>query len=145
MMDNIFANLVANNLQPEDDPPISGHPLSLFRKMHDTVVEILEEISIIAKHYRGLDLPPLDHVITLQTTKTVPISARSRRYNLIFVPNNTTQISVAMPGLGNVAFTPPVGWTELNFADGTELSLVTGSDQNIILRATNIPLGANAL
>jgi hypothetical protein len=57
----------------------------------------------------------------------------------------TTQIQANIPGLGNVPFTPPVGWTALDFEDGTELSLVTGSDTTVILRVSNTSLGANAL
>jgi hypothetical protein len=87
----------------------------------------------------------MDIRIVLQTTKTVPISTRGRKYNMIFSGNNTTQIQAMIPGLGNVAFTPPVGWTELDFENGTELSLVTGNDATVLFRVTNVPMGANVL
>ena len=117
----------------------------LFHKLHATICEILEDIHVIAGHFKALKEPPIDRRVTLQTTRRIPIVLRGRRHSMIFVGNNTTQIQASIPGLGDVAFTPPVGWTALDFEDGTELSLVTGNATTVILRVGNVSLGANAL
>jgi len=143
----ILGGIGANEGQKLVDKHVHQSPDNegLFHRLHDTICELLDEMRTIADHYRGLQEPPIDVRIVLQTTKTVPISTRGRKYNMIFSGNNTTQIQAMIPGLGNVPFTPPVGWTELDFENGTELSLVTGSDTTVIFRVTNVPMGANVL
>lgn len=150
-MNNIFAGVLGGIGATEGQKMMDKHVHretdneGLFHHLHRTICELLDEMKLIADHYRGLQEPPIDTRIVLQTTKTVPLSTRGRKYNMIFSGNNTTQIQALIPGLGNVAFTPPIGWTELDFENGTELSLVNGSDTTIIFRCTNVPMGANVL
>lgn len=150
-MNSIFAGVLggvgANEVQRKVDKHVHGDPEDghMFHRLHSTICELLDEIRLIASHFRELQEPPIDQLIVLQTTKTVHLTTRGRRHNMIFVGNNTTQIQAYIPGLGQVAFTPPVGWTALDFEDGTRLSLVTGNDTTVMLRLSNTSLGANAL
>lgn len=148
---NIFAGILrgvgANEVQRKVDEHVHKDldDGDMFHHLHSTICKLLDEIKLIADHFRSLGEPPIDQRVVLQTTKTVKLATRGRRHSMVFVGNNTTQIQAAIPGLGNVAFTPPVGWTALDFEEGTELSLVTGNDATIILRLSNTSLGANAL
>lgn len=148
---NIFSGVLtgigANEGQKLVDEHLHQRPAheDLFHRLHSAICDLQREIKIISDHYQGLKEPPIDRRIVLQTTKTTQLATRGRRYNMIFAPNNITQMQASIPGLGNVAFTPAVGWTELDFEDGTELSLVTGNDTTVIFRVTNVPLGANVL
>lgn len=119
---------------------------SLFQDLKTKMGGLHDDIRIIARHFQNVDEPPIDRIFILQVDPArVRLATLGRRYNMIFCPNNVTVITANMPGIGQMTFTPTIGWTELDFRDGTELFLASGTPQNIIFRITNVPLGANVL
>jgi hypothetical protein len=148
MIDPIFAGAAAGIAANEAQRRIDKHihqdigSEGFFAKLDD----MHDALRVVAQYFRSLDEPPVDKIITLQLDPSrVRLATLGRRNNMIFVPNGTTQITANIPGIGPVTFTPAIGWTELNFREGTELYLASGNPQGVIYRCTNIPLGANVI
>jgi hypothetical protein len=138
------AGIAGNELQKRIDHDDS-HRENMFQALHSAITELRKELKTITDHVADSHLPPEDIVLQVQP---VPWSYRllrkERRYNMIFLPNNSTQLVFNIPGLGNFNFTPPIGWTELNFPVGTEISSGAGI-VSLIYRVTNIPLGSSVI
>src|SRR5436190_3682439 len=100
MLDSLMAGIAggvgANEGQRALDQSLEREHFS--DKLHHKLCDIHDDIHLIAHHFKRMDEPPYDKRITLQTTRRVQLANFGRRYNMIFVPNNTTQISVNIPG-----------------------------------------------
>jgi len=152
MMESVFtgaaSGIVANETQKHLNKHVHGERdhEDIFHELRSIISTLHYDLQIISKHFAHIDELPVDKIITLQTDPNrFRIATLGRRYNMVFSPNNTTQITANIPGLGTLSFTPTIGWTELDFREGTELFLTTGTSQSLIFRCTNVPLGANVL
>ena len=69
---NIFGGILggigANEGQKLVDQHIHQSPdhESLFHRLHSTICDLLEEIKLIADHYRAVQEPPVDEILTLK-------------------------------------------------------------------------------
>lgn len=121
----------------------------MFDHLKNKLASIHNDLSAIAKHYRVLNIPRVDTVVILQPDPAkFQIRTKNYLYNMIFVPNATTAMTANVLGLGTFLFTPAAGWVELDFPDGSELFLTSttpGTQQNIIFRLSNVPMGANII
>jgi len=144
---NVAGGIAANEVQRGLDSS-RGKPDQhlLFERLHTTICEVLGEIRELAENARRENETPFYKGIVLQQEKRVEIETRGMRYNRIWFPNNTTQVSVKFPvgGIGGT-FTSDQGWNALDFPDKTEIWLTSGNDQNVLFCAANYPLGSNTL
>jgi hypothetical protein len=139
------AGIAGNELQKRIDHDDS-HRENMFQALHSAICELRTELKTITDHIADTHLPPEDILVQLQPAPwSYRFARKDRRYGMIFLPNNSTQLTFNIPGLGNVNFTPPVGWTELNFPSGTEVFLASGTSASMIYRVTNIPLGSSVI
>lgn len=142
------AGLSANEIQRQLDKRVHGEPdhENMFQALHSAITELRTELKTITGWIADTHLPPIDITIQLQLAPWFwTLQRQDRRYGMIFVPNATTALTFNIPQLGNVNFTPPIGWTELNFPSGTQVFLASGNPTSIIYRCTNIPLGASVI
>lgn len=80
----------------------------------------------------------LEDVLTTQTlnTSNLRLDRLGRHYLCIFTPTQVTAVVATIMGVA-FTFNLVVGWNTLNFPDGTILTGPTGSNQLIIIKATN--------
>lgn len=138
------AGIATNESQRKIDKHIHEDPVrdDIFHRM----AAMHKDLVTIAKHFSIIEEPPIDLLVSLQVDPLkYHLDTRGRRYNMIFVPNAVTLITANIPGLGLFSFTASNGWNELDFKSGTELYLTSGTQQNVILRLSNVPLGANVI
>lgn len=139
------AGIAGNEIQKRIDHDES-HREGMFHALHSALTELRQELKTITGWIADTHLPPIDITVQLQLAPWFwTIDRKDRRYGMIFVPNATTPLTFNIPQLGNVNFTPPIGWTELNFPSGTQVFLASGNPTSIIYRCTNIPLGASVI
>ena len=147
-MDFVPAALTANELQKQIDKRIHKEVPQehMFASLRESITELRQELKTITQHIADTALSPIDELIQVQLAPwTFRLLRKQRRYSMLFAPNATTVLTFNIPGLGNVNFTPPVGWTELNFPSGTEVFLASGNPTTLIYRCTNIPLGSSVI
>lgn len=138
------AGIATNETQRGIDKHLHEDPVrdDIFHR----IAAIHKDLVTIAKHFSTIEEPPIDLLVSLQVDPLkYHLDTKGRRYNMIFVPNASTLITANIPGLGLFTFTAGNGWNELDFKSGTELYLTSGSQQNVILRLSNVPLGANVI
>lgn len=136
----VGANEVSRRINNEPDHE------NMFQALHSAITELRIELKTITDHIADTKLPPLDETLQVSIAPWfVTLSRKKRRYSMIFLPNATTQLTFNLPQLGNMNFTPPIGWTELNFPEGTQMFLASGNPTSLIYRCTNVPLGSSVI
>lgn len=148
IMGGMAAGVGANETQKLLNKHLHGEPdhENMFQALHHAITDLRQELKTVTDYIADTRLPPIDITIQLQLAPWFwTLQRQQRRYGLIFVPNATTALTFNLPQLGNVNFTPPIGWTELDFPSGTQVFLASGNPTSIIYRCTNIPLGASVI
>lgn len=80
-----------------------------------------------------------DHIEPYHLLSPAPlvVNRRGRRYFAIYSPVTVQGIAVDMLGVKGYTLTLQPGWNILNAPDGTILTAATGTDQPVIIKATN--------
>jgi hypothetical protein len=142
MINDIFvgamAGLAANQAQGKLDdlqgnPDPGDHIECLHRDAH-SVKEYLKQIRDILAN-----AAPVTQLMTVPVQPgfiRLPLMGHSHSY--IFVPNSTTQLIFDVPGLGQFAYTPALGWTQLDLPNNTGIAVGNGGNPiNILYRVTS--------
>lgn len=121
-------------------------PENFLQMLHTKLCCIDKDLHTIAHHFERLAEKDIDENISLKPDPIrITLTDHGKRYNRIWLSNNTTQVTIQPPGGKPSTFTPPIGWTGLDMPEGTDIWLASGTSADITYRCSNLPLGGNTL